>query len=137
MGRSIALTLAREGANVVVNYRTSQESAGAIVQQIEHNGGRAIAVQANIVEAHDCKHLVETTIKHFGQLDICIIGPGGGWHPEPIERLVAEGTLDDLHHEIDPLVHLLPLVLPGMYARNTIQQNEKYYYEINTLLPKV
>ncbi len=117
MGRSIALTLAREGANVVVNYRTSQESAETIVQQIEHSGGRAIAVQADIVEASDCKHLVETTVEHFGQLDICITGPGGGWHPEPIEQLVAEGTLNDLHHEIDPLVHLLPLVLPGMYAR--------------------
>jgi NAD(P)-dependent dehydrogenase (short-subunit alcohol dehydrogenase family) len=117
MGRSIALTLAREGANVVVNFQTSQESAEKIVQQIEHNGGRAIAVQANIVEAPDCKHLIEMTVEHFGQLDICIIGPGGGWHPEPIERLVAEGTLNDLHHEIDPLVHLLPLVLPDMYTR--------------------
>jgi len=117
MGRSIALTLAREGAHVVVNYRTSRDNAEKIVEQIERNGGRAISVQADIFEAQGCRHLINTTIDRFGQIDICIIGPGGGWHPEPIERLAVEGTLEDLHHEIDPLVHLLPLVLPGMYER--------------------
>jgi len=117
MGRSTALTLAREGAQVVVNYRTSQVQADEIVAQIEQNGGRAIAVQADVFEEQGCRHLVETTVERFGQIDICIIGPGGGWHPEPIDRLVAAGTLEDLHHEIDPLVYLLPLVLPGMYER--------------------
>lgn len=48
MGRSIALTLAREGAAVVVNYLTSFESAAAIVAHIEKRGGRALASQADI-----------------------------------------------------------------------------------------
>lgn len=117
MGRSIALTLAREGADVVVNYRTSQGHADRIVEHIEVDGGRAISVQADISEAQGCSNLVGAAIDRFGQIDICIIGPGGGWHPEPIDRLAAEGTLEDLHHEIDPVVHLLPLVLPGMYER--------------------
>ena len=117
MGRSIALTLAREGAHVVVNYRTSQAEAQEIVAQIERSGGRAIAVQADVFEEQGCRHLVNTTVDRFGQIDICIIGPGGGWHPEPIDQLVAAGTLQDLHHEIDPLVYLMPLVLPGMYER--------------------
>jgi NAD(P)-dependent dehydrogenase (short-subunit alcohol dehydrogenase family) len=43
MGRSIALTLAREGASVVVNYLTSQDSAQAIVKYITDQGGNAIA----------------------------------------------------------------------------------------------
>jgi len=116
MGRSIALTLAREGADVVVNYRTSQEQAEAIVAQIEQCGGRAIAVQADVFEEQECRRLVETTIDRFGQIDICIIGPGGGWHPEPIHQLAA-GALEDLEHETAPLVYLMPLVLPGMYER--------------------
>lgn len=117
MGRSIALTLAREGAHVVVNYRTSRDSAEKIVEQIEHSGGRAIAVQADIFEEQGCRNLVNTTLDQLGQIDMCIINPGGGWHPESIDRLAVEGTLEDLHHEIDPLVYLLPLVLPGMYER--------------------
>ena len=43
MGRNIALTLAREGAKVVVNYRTSEKSAKAIVEHIESRGGSAFA----------------------------------------------------------------------------------------------
>ena len=93
MGRSITLTLAREGAHVVVNYRTSQAHAEQIVAQIERTGGRAIAVQADVFDEQGCQHLVQTTLERLGQIDICIIGPGGGWHPEPIDRLVAAGTV--------------------------------------------
>ena len=50
MGRSIALTLAREGASVVVNYLTSADSAAAIVRHIEDRGGRAIAFKADITQ---------------------------------------------------------------------------------------
>ncbi len=76
LGRSIALTLAREGASVVVNYRTSEESAQAIVKHIEGFGGRAAAVPADIFDAGECHRLVETTLAEFGQIDICIVGTG-------------------------------------------------------------
>ena len=118
MGRSIALTLAREGAKVVVNYRTSQEAAESIVDQIKIGGGTAVSVQADIFEAQGCKKLVNAAIDRFGQVDICILGPGGGWHPELIDRLELDGTMEDLQHQISPLISLLPLILPGMYERN-------------------
>ena len=81
MGRSIALTLAREGAKVVVNYRTSKNEAQAIVSHIQSRNGNAIAVEADVFDADDCKKLVNTTLEHFGRIDICIINPGAGWHP--------------------------------------------------------
>ena len=46
MGQSIALTLGREGAKVVVNYRKSEEMAKAVVEHIVSKNGEAIAVQA-------------------------------------------------------------------------------------------
>ena len=48
MGRSIALTLAREGASVVVNYRTSGDRAQAIVAHVTGRGGKALAFQADV-----------------------------------------------------------------------------------------
>ncbi len=117
MGRSIALTLAREGANVVVNYRTSEQRAKAIVGHIERRGGKAIAVQADVFEPQGCETLVEATQETFGQVDICIIGPGGGWHPEPLEKLASADALKDVQQEIAPLFYMMPLVLPGMYER--------------------
>ena len=117
MGRSIALTLAREGACVVVNYRTSADSAAAIVAHIEGRGGRALALAADVTEADQCKALVEAATETFGQVDICIIGPGAGWHPESIDKLDAAGALDDVQKELAPIYQLMPLVLPGMYER--------------------
>ncbi len=117
LGRSIALTLAREGARVIINYRTNQANAQAIVDHIQSQGGSARAVSADIFSAGGCRNLVQTTIEQFGSIDICVIGPGGGWHPEAIDQLVPESALEDLHHETAPLLHLMPLVVPGMYER--------------------
>jgi 3-oxoacyl-[acyl-carrier protein] reductase len=117
LGRSIALTLAREGARLMVNYRNSQANAEAIVDHIESCGGSARAVSADVFDAEGCQKLVQTTIDEFGQIDICIIGPGGGWHPEAIDQLVPQAALQDLQQEAAPLLYLMPLVLPGMYER--------------------
>lgn len=117
IGRSIALTLAREGARVVVNYRTSEDAASAIVDHIEEQGGRAIPVQADVNVEDDCRKLVKATMKAYGRVDICIIGPGGGWHPEPIEKLNPADALGDAHSELAPLYNLMPLVLPLMFTQ--------------------
>jgi len=117
MGRSIALTLAREGAKVVVNYRASRDSAQAIVEHIASRGGQAAAVQADVFTAEGCQSLAKAARDRFGPADICVIGPGAGWHPEPPDRVSAPAALDDARAELAPIYHLLPLVLPGMYER--------------------
>ena len=117
MGRSIALTLAREGAKVAVNYRTSKKEAQAIVNHIQSRSGDAIAIEANVFEADDCRNLVNTTIEHFGRIDICVVNPGAGWHPEPIDKLDSSAALEDVHNEVAPFFHLMPIVLPEMYKR--------------------
>jgi len=117
MGRSIALTLAREGAKVAVNYRTSKDQAQAIVNHIESHASNAIAVEADVFEADDCAHLVDATIEHFGRIDICLVNPGAGWHPEPIDKLDSSAAIEDVRHEVAPFLHLMPLVLPQMYKQ--------------------
>jgi 3-oxoacyl-[acyl-carrier protein] reductase len=117
MGRSIALTLAREGAKVVINYRQNIASATAIVSHIKERSGEAIAVCADVFKADGCQYLVDKTIERFGRVDICVVGPGGGWHPESPDKLNPIGALEDAQHELAPIYHLMPLVLPGMYER--------------------
>jgi 3-oxoacyl-[acyl-carrier protein] reductase len=117
IGRSIALTLAREGASVVVNYRTSADSADAIVNYVSSQGGRAAAFQADVTQQDQCRALVDFSMKQYGPVDICIIGPGGGWHPQSIEELDSVAALDDAQRELAPVYHFMPLVLPSMYER--------------------
>ena len=117
MGRSIALTLAREGATVVVNYRTSGVAAREIVASLSDRGAEAIAVQADVCDADDCRRLVEETVVALGGIDICIVGPGAGWHPAPPHELAPGDAIEDALRELEPIHYLLPLILPGMYER--------------------
>jgi NAD(P)-dependent dehydrogenase (short-subunit alcohol dehydrogenase family) len=115
MGRSIALTLAREGANVVINYRSSEKEANKVVDYIQSNNGKAITVKADVFSKADCKHLVEETVKAFSSIDILVIVPGAGWNMEPISALNTEKSLEDINNEVSPIYNLLPLILPKMY----------------------
>ncbi len=117
MGRSIALTLAREGAKVVVNYRTSEQSAQRVAEHIKSRGGDAMTTQGDVFRADDCRRLVDAAIERYGNVDICVIGPGAGWHPEPAAKIDGVAALEDAHNELAPIYHLMPLVLPSMYGR--------------------
>ncbi|MBN2581987.1 MAG: SDR family oxidoreductase [Planctomycetes bacterium] len=118
MGRSTALTLAREGAKVVVNYRSSAAAAAGIVEHIGSRGGEAVAVQADVFAQEGCRELFDATVRQFGRVDICVISPGAGWHPQGPSKLDVEAALDDARSELAPLYYLMPLVLPGMYERH-------------------
>ena len=117
MGRSIALTLAREGAKIAIDYRRSKDKAKAIVSHIESRAGNAIAINADVFEADGCRNLVNATLEHFGRIDICIVNPGAGWHLQPIDKLNSSAAIEDVQHEVAPFFYLMPLVLPQMYKR--------------------
>lgn len=116
IGRSTALTLAREGARVVVNYRTSAGSATSVVDHIRASGGDAIACQADVTQAEDCERLIKQTVEHYGTVDILVVGPGAGWHPAALGKLSGADALADGVAELAPFCHLLPQVVPIMKA---------------------
>jgi 3-oxoacyl-[acyl-carrier protein] reductase len=72
VGAAIARQLAAEGAAVVVNYASSQSDAERVAAEITRNGGRAIAVQANVAKQADVDRLFAETKKAFGRLDILV-----------------------------------------------------------------
>lgn len=76
IGREIALQLANEGANVVVNYSGSAEKAQQVVDEITTIGNKAIAVQANIADTDSVQHLMNTAIEQFGTIDILVNNAG-------------------------------------------------------------
>jgi NAD(P)-dependent dehydrogenase (short-subunit alcohol dehydrogenase family) len=117
IGRSIALTLAREGAKIAVNYRSKEKEAYEIAEYINHNNGLAIPIKADVFTKDGCNELVEMTRKQLGSIEICIIGPGAGWHPGPVDKLNPDDALEDMNHEISPIYYLLPRILPDMYQR--------------------
>jgi 3-oxoacyl-[acyl-carrier protein] reductase len=76
IGRAIALALAAEGADVVVNYARSETRAREVVAQIADGGRRAIALGADVSQSGDVKRLVAETLSAFGGLQVWVNNAG-------------------------------------------------------------
>ncbi|RQH00146.1 SDR family oxidoreductase [Paraburkholderia dinghuensis] len=76
IGAAIAERLARDGHAVVVNYASSAAPAEALVAKITAEGGRAIAVKADISNAADARRLFETTSEQLGQPTVLVNNAG-------------------------------------------------------------
>src|SRR5207248_8182884 len=88
IGASIATHLAAEGAAVVVNYSSSKEGADRVVGEITGNGGRAIAVQADLANEADVRRLFAEAGEAFGRLDI-LVNNAGIYEFAPLEEVTA------------------------------------------------
>ena len=76
IGRAIALALAEEGADVAVNYVSSEGAAREVVAQIEKTGRRGIVAQADVGDFPDTFRMAQNVIREFGHLDILVNNAG-------------------------------------------------------------
>ncbi len=76
VGASVALAYGREGADVVVNYSSSEGPAMEVVKQIQDMGQKAVAVKADVAKAEECQALVDAAVNEFGGLDIVVNNAG-------------------------------------------------------------
>jgi 3-oxoacyl-[acyl-carrier protein] reductase len=96
IGAAIAQRLAKDGASVAITYAKDASSASAVVKAIEASGGKAIAIQANSVDAEAIKKAVEKTVSTFGGLDVLVNNAGTA-----IPKTFEESTLEEFDHMID------------------------------------
>jgi len=89
IGRSVALRLASEGADVIVNYRGSKAKAEEVVAQISATGRRAMGIRADVAKRTDVLALFATIEKEFGRLDI-LVNNAGMFFPAKFEELTEE-----------------------------------------------
>ena len=89
IGAAIAKRLARDGANVAITYSKGADAAASVVKQIEREGGKAIAIQADAADAEAVRAAVEKTVATFGGLDI-LINNAGTAIPKPFEETPLE-----------------------------------------------
>jgi 3-oxoacyl-[acyl-carrier protein] reductase len=109
IGAGIAKGLAAEGAAVVVNYSSSKEGADRVVDEIKQQGGKAIAVQADVAKAADVQRLFNETKKAFGRLDV-LVNNAGIYQFAPLEDI----TEDHFHRQFN--TNVLGLLLATQEA---------------------
>ncbi|MGQ9781098.1 MAG: SDR family NAD(P)-dependent oxidoreductase [Nitrososphaeria archaeon] len=91
IGRATALTFAREGADVIVNYAVRGDSANEVVSEIRRLGRRAIAIQADVSDEEAVNSMVKKSMEEFGKIDILVNSAGIGWKSGSI----LEGTREE------------------------------------------
>ncbi|HYR21459.1 MAG TPA: 3-oxoacyl-ACP reductase family protein [Chthoniobacterales bacterium] len=96
IGAAIAKRLATDGANVAITYAKGADAAASVVKEIERDGGKAIAIQADATDADASKAAVDKTVATFGKLDVLVNNAGTA-----IPKTFEETTLEEMDRVID------------------------------------
>ncbi|STO11544.1 2-dehydro-3-deoxy-D-gluconate 5-dehydrogenase [[Flavobacterium] thermophilum] len=88
LGEQIAVGLAEAGANVVVCSR-KVEACEQVKEKLEQLGVRSLALKCDVTNPDDVQHVVETTVKEFGGIDILVNNSGATWGA-PVEEMPLE-----------------------------------------------
>jgi len=118
IGRAIALQLASEGANVIVNYKSSAELAEQVVEEIRGMGREAYAFQADVADEMAVRRLVRFTEAKFHRVDVLIVNAGIAR-----DQLVATMTLqqweDVIQINLRGAFLCIREVIPGMILQKS------------------
>jgi NAD(P)-dependent dehydrogenase (short-subunit alcohol dehydrogenase family) len=100
IGTQIALSLAQQGANIVLQYHQDRKGAETVAESIQKSGQQSIIVQADLRDRNQAKSLIDKSIEIFGQIDL-LVNNMGVFLIKPLR----ETTIDDWHNMIDSNLH--------------------------------
>jgi 3-oxoacyl-[acyl-carrier protein] reductase len=120
-GAVIAKTLARDGAAVVVNYRSAAAGAAATVAEIAALGGQAIAVQGDVTKPDDVRRVVARAVEAFGTVSI-LVNNANVRSYRPLMEITVEEWRDTLAPTLDGSFFCIQACVPLMrkLGRGTI-----------------
>ena len=117
IGRAIAVGLARDGADVAINYRQDEGAAMECVREIETLGRRARAYRAAVEHFADDASLVESATRDLGAIDIFVSNAGVKWHGANVADTEPKQVEEILRVNAIGPHYLCKLVLPGMRTK--------------------
>jgi 3-oxoacyl-[acyl-carrier protein] reductase len=109
IGAGIAKEMAAEGASVVVNYASSKKGADEVVGEIKRNGGKAIALQADMAKKSEIERLFSEAMRAFGRIDV-LVNNAGIYEFAPLEEITEE----HFHKHFN--INVLGLILASQQA---------------------
>ncbi|MBR0660521.1 SDR family NAD(P)-dependent oxidoreductase [Neoroseomonas oryzicola] len=116
IGRAIALTLARDGATVVVNGRSDQVAIEAVAEEIRAAGGRAEAILADVSTADQVARMADQVASSLGGVDI-LVSNAGLRRQTPFLQMSVEEWREILSVALDGAFILTRAFVPQMIAR--------------------
>lgn len=102
-GRAIALMLANEGADIVINARSSKDEADALAKEIEATGVKALVHLADVTDRAQVDGMVDAIIQKFGRIDILV------------NNAADRGKTDFLKMSYEEWKHICDIILDGAF----------------------
>jgi 3-oxoacyl-[acyl-carrier protein] reductase len=117
IGRAIALSFAREGADVAISAR-SQAEIDRVAEEVRAMGRRSAAISADVSQAEQVRRMVDRTLAEFGQIDVLVNNAGYARH-FPVADLTEEVWDTTMDVNLKGVFLCTQAVLPGMVARKS------------------
>jgi 3-oxoacyl-[acyl-carrier protein] reductase len=117
IGRAVALEMAREGADVAVNYRKQSAAAEETAAAIRALGRRAVTVQADIADAAACLRMAQEAEAALGPVDVVVANGGVASRPSLVADLPVEEWHRVLATDLHGCFYTIKAVIGGMLAR--------------------
>jgi 3-oxoacyl-[acyl-carrier protein] reductase len=115
IGRATALMLAEDGAAVVVNARSNQAEADAVVAEITRNGGQAIAALADIADAAAVERMIAAAVARFGRIDM-LVNNAALRREKPLDQMTLAEWRDVMAVTLDGPFMCVKACLPHLKA---------------------
>jgi 3-oxoacyl-[acyl-carrier protein] reductase len=117
IGRAIAIALAKEGADVAVNYRTREDEAKEVCKQIESLGRSSLSVKADISIASEVARLIEIISRELGTPSI-LVNNAGMARVHTLEKITERDWDELISTNLKSVFLITQAVLPGMRAKS-------------------
>ena len=76
IGKQIAITLAKQGFDIAINYRTENNSLNEVIKEIESQGVQCLAVQGDVSVYKECENMTKQVIEKFEKIDVLVNNAG-------------------------------------------------------------
>ncbi len=119
IGRSIAIQLAEEGYNVVVNYAGNKEKADAVVEEIKAKGVESFAIQANVANGDEVKAMIKEVVSQFGSVDV-LVNNAGITRDNLLMRMKEQEWDDVIDTNLKGVFNCIQKVTPQMLRQKAV-----------------
>jgi acetoacetyl-CoA reductase/3-oxoacyl-[acyl-carrier protein] reductase len=116
IGRAIGLALAREGAQVAINYRSNDCDAAAVAAEIESFGGRSMLVKADVSDVEQARAMVRRVVEAGGRLDI-LVNNAGVTRDRTLRKMTDRDWLEVVNTNLNSVYYGFAAAAPVMIAQ--------------------
>jgi NAD(P)-dependent dehydrogenase (short-subunit alcohol dehydrogenase family) len=114
IGRAVAVTFAKEGANVVISYLDEHQDAKETQRLIESEGRECIVLAGDVGDPEFCRKMVETTVSSFGKLDVLVNNAAQQYPQQSIEDITEEQLQKTFRTNIFSMFYTVKAAMPHL-----------------------